>query len=149
MIRSMSEQDIPQVLELLRMLRAESPTFNHYPEDERFATANLKFMVQAPTQIMLVDVREDVLTGVMFGYCGCPWFSPAYEANEMLLAVYEEFRGSSVAMRLIKEFERRAIEKSATAINVGASLGIADELAERLYIALGYVRNGHGLTKRI
>lgn len=146
MIRQMTTDDISAVLDIMRELRHESPTFSHYPEDEPYATANLTVMVQSPTSIMLID---DDQRGVMFGYTGTPWWSPYYEANEMLLAVHSEHRGSSVAARLIKEFERVAVSRECRAINVGSSLGIADDLARRLYMKLGFVPRGQGLTKRI
>ena len=145
MIRRMTALDIPAVLDLLRGLRLESPVFGHYPEDEEYATAQLTLMVQSPVHIMLIDDQQ---RGVMFGYTGSPWWSPYYEANEMLLAIFPEYRGGSVAARLIKEFERVAQERSVRSINVGSSLGINDDLARALYQRLGYEPVGHGLTKR-
>lgn len=146
MIRKLCEDDIPFVLHLMRELRIESPVFRHYPADEAWVTQNLLAMMQAPTTIMLIDDKQ---RGVMFGYTGSPWWSPYYEANEMLLAVSTEYRGSPVAVRLIKEFERIATERNCRSVNVGSSLGINDERVVGLYSRLGYVSRGHGLTKRI
>lgn len=148
MIRSMELRDIPNVMALMSLLRVESPVFKHYPEDPAYVTNQLTFMVQSPIHIMLVDDAPAGIKGVMFGFCGSPWWSPYYEANEMLLAVFEEYRGSSVAVRLIKEFECIAVNRHCMSINVGSSLGINDDRVERLYKALGYESRGHGLTKR-
>ena len=149
MVRSMEQRDIPQVLSLMSMLRVESTVFSHYPEDPAYVTNQLTFMVQSPMHIMLIDVdNHERLKGVMFGFTGSPWWSPYYEANEMLLAVSEEYRGSSVAVRLIKEFECIAVNRRCMSINVGSSLGINDDRVERLYKHLGYESRGHGLTKR-
>ena len=146
MIRNLFQEDIPDVLHLMQQLRIESPTFGDYPEDAPWVQTNLRMMISSPVHIMLFDEKSK---GVMFGFTGSPWWSPYYEANEMLLAIPEVNRGGSVAVRLIKEFERIAECRACRAVNVGSSLGINDDRAVRLYEALGYTRRGHGLTKRI
>jgi len=146
MIRRMTEDDIPDVLELMRTLRDESPVFSRYPADEPYVREQLSLMVHSPIHIMLID---DCSRGVMFGCTTNPWWSPYYEANEMLLAVFPAYRNSSVAARLIREFEQECVRRGCRAINVGANLGIDDDIAEALYRRLGYTTFGHALTKRL
>lgn len=150
MITNMIAEDIPQVLDLMRTLRAESVVFQRYPEDKPWVEANLALMTQSPSHIMLVDEDDTgTIRGVMFGCLSSPWWSPYYEASEMLLAVVPKYRNSSVAYHLIKEFERGCAKRNARAINVGSNLGIDDGLAEALYRRMGYEPFGHALTKRL
>lgn len=148
MLVKLDSSHITQVLDLLRILRRESPTYRHYPADEVWVTAQLEQMSLMQTCCMLVDIQDGIVAGVMFGVSSCPWFSPYYEMHELLLAVRPEYRGGSSAYRLVREFIRISKSKGCRAINVGASLGISDPLAEALYKRLGFVPLGKGLVMR-
>lgn len=149
MIQRLSHEDIPQVCNLLLTLHEESTAFGTHPIDRQYVEAHLEGMILNHNAIMLGSYAENTLQGVMFGVVGAQWYSPRLEAYEMLLAVFPEYRGSSVAYRLIKEFERESLVLGAEAITVGSSLNIADATAVKLYNRLGYSHAGTGLTKRI
>jgi hypothetical protein len=149
MITKITEDDVSNVCDLLRILRLESPYFNRYPADEPWTVQNLTTLIRNSNMIMIKDSQNSSMRGVMFGATYCPWFSPFYEANEMLLAVFPEYRGSPAAVCLIKAFEQESVKRACRAVNVGSSLGIGDKRVEALYKRLGYVKHGLGLTKRI
>ena len=149
MIRRLIDIDWFLVRGLLLMLHAESTVFGVHPVDTEYVRHNFEAMICNDRAIMLGAFDTTGLQGVMLGAVGPQWYSPRLEAYEMLLAVFPEWRGSSVAYRLVREFERESERLGAEAITVGTSLGIADASAVKLYNHLGYSHAGTGLTKRI
>lgn len=146
MIERLQEHHIPFMCHVLRECKAESPTYNDWPEDAEYVMNNLKLLLASST---FVGFTDEKLRGVILGSTSAQWFSPRVEAYEHLLFVYEEHRGGPFAVRLIKEFESWARARTAYAVNVGSTLGINDKRVESLYMRLGYTRNGYGLTKRL
>jgi GNAT superfamily N-acetyltransferase len=116
-----------------------------HPHDEEYVKRNLRAFIDTSTIIPLVYEGK----GLMLGHVTAQWYSPRVDAHESLLFVYPEHRNGFTAVRLIKAFEQVAREHNAFSVNVGASLGITDKMLEALYEKLGYVRRGHGLTKRL
>jgi GNAT superfamily N-acetyltransferase len=150
MIIRLNTDHIEDVLAMLSYLHDESKEFSAHPEDADWVTNSLIRMLNDPKHIMLgVTDPYGSLIAVMFGAVAPQWYSPRLEAYEMLLAVVPAYRGSPVAYRLIKEFERESASLGACNITVGTSLGIADERAVALYNRLGYSHCGTGLSKRI
>lgn len=150
MIEQLNTTHVEDILAMLSYLHDESPTFSTHPEDADWVTNQLIRMLDDPMHIMLgVTDQYGALIAVMFGAVGPQWYSPRLEAYEMLLAVVPAYRGSPVAYRLIKRFERESAKRGACNITVGTSLGIADERAVALYTRLGYAHAGTGLSKRI
>lgn len=149
MIRRLAADDWTELRDLLLMLHAESALFGSHPIDEEHVCTSVHALLFNSSAIMLGAFNENCLQGVMLGVVNNSWYSPRVEAYEMLLAVFPEWRGSSVAYRLIREFERESERLGAEAITVGSSLGIADATAVKLYNRLGYSMSGTGLTKRI
>lgn len=150
MITPMHTTDIEEVIRLLYILRSESPTFDYIFADEVWVTNSLLNIIQSEKGIANGYYNDDgALVGFIMGGVERPWYSPEPEAYEMLLAVFPEYRGSSVAYRLIKSFMRTSKELGAVKVSVGTSLGIADDRALRLYERLGFTQTGVGLTKRI
>jgi GNAT superfamily N-acetyltransferase len=146
MIRHMACGDIEVVCSALRNLKYESPYFEEYPEDAEHVHKTLPGMLNSAGTVALID---DQYRGFMLGFVGCNWYSPVVEANEALLYVFEEHRGGRTAVALIRAFEQEAKRYGAVCVNAGASLGIREDSVIQLYLRLGYMRKGHGVTKRI
>ena len=102
MIRVLDAEDIPEMISMLKAVRDESPEYGYIDdEEEEYVSASLQAMFSAGN---LIGVIEDG-KGFMFGLVYRQWYSRKQEASEQLLYIYPEHRGSSLALRLIKEFE--------------------------------------------
>lgn len=145
MIRRMVESDLDFVCDILRWLEQESPYMKDHPHDEEHVKRHLRMFINTESIIPLVYEGK----GFMLGHVTAQWYSPRLDAHESLLFVYPEYRNGFTAVRLIKAFEQEARDRGAFSVSVGASLGITDKMLETLYEKLGYVRRGHGLTKRL
>ena len=73
-----------------------------------------------------------------------PNFSGMPEIHDVW--VYEEFRKKGFATRLIQWLENLAKEKGYTKIGIGVGLYAEYGSAQKLYIRLGYVPDGYGIT---
>ena len=144
MIRDMTADDIPRVVELLKVMRKESPVYDLYPEDGPAAEATLTALLLNPDGI-LVQSNDGI--GVMFGYVGSPWFCRTREAYELVLYVDPLARGGRTAWKLITAFEQRARDRQAEAIVAGATAGISNDMALRLYALKGYSPFASGMRK--
>ncbi|WKV17005.1 acetyltransferase [Nostoc phage NMeng1] len=141
----MQISDLDFVLDILKFVASESPYMQDQPRDEEYVTRHLRQFITTESIIPLVYVDK----GFMLGHVSAQWYSPRIEAHESLLFVYPEYRNGFTAIRLIKAFEQEARDRNAYSVSVGASLGIADKTLEAMYEKLGYIRRGHGLTKRL
>ena len=66
------------------------------------------------------------------------FFGHDLTATDLLLYVIPEKRGSTVAMRILKEYEKWAISQNVTEISLGISTGINVENTGKFYEMLGY-----------
>lgn len=146
MIRQLTRGDVPELLDALREIKLLSPYYSEYAADEEHVRWQIGRMIDTAGYI---TICEQDMKGFMLGAVGPSWFSTTVEANEMMLFVFEEYRRSTVAIRLVRAFEHEAKGYGANKINVGSSLGIVDAGVERMYEFLGYKKRGHGLTKDI
>ncbi len=100
----------------------------------------------------LIALLAEAKEGQAVGYGFLNWH-PKYRLYERLgipeiqdLNVLEEFRRQGIARALIRMCEEAAIEKGHE--DIGISFGLTKEFgsAQQLYIALGYVPDGYGVT---
>lgn len=144
----MQKFHIPEVLDMLAEMHAESPHFsaNHIADAEHVAKA-LTSLLFMPRGIAITHFDGRNLAGLMLGVVADTWYSPTLEACEMVLYVRPEYRGSPLAPRLIGRFEAEAIKLGAKVINAGTSAGVKDDAVIRLYERLGYTRTATGVRK--
>lgn len=146
MIRDMSLYDVNAVCELLVDLRNESPEYKFVNEDWDHVPPRLRDMICHPGFIGVID---DDYRGYMIGYVQDHWYSSRIDAFEQLLYVAKDHRGSMLAPRLIKAFEKKAKEKGAENVYAGATTGMNEERTIELYKRLGYRVTLPGVRKEL
>ena len=133
------------IVELLRLLRQESPAYNYVEDDPAWVYDNLYAMLEAG-QLIGVIVPE---RGFMIGTVSHTWYSKQLEATEQLLYIDPDARGGMLAVRLIRAFESLARERGAMHLHVGATTRMAEDRTRELYIRLGYEPTGQSLRKKL
>lgn len=135
MIRDISLYDVTPICELLVDLRRESPEYAFVREDWDYVPVRLSNMICQPSFIGVID---DDYKGFMFGCVEEHWYSSRIDAFEQLLYVGSPYRGTMLAPKLIKAFERVAKSRGAANIYAGATTGMQEERTIELYKRLGY-----------
>ena len=146
-LREVVSHDSSAIVELLRMLRCESPEYEYVDDDPVFVDANLYHMLLHKMMVGVVAETENGIVGFMIGFVAAPWYSRRKEAMEQLLYVDPAYRGGSVAMRLIREFEDVCRDYGAKVLSVGASTGMNEDRTVRLYERMGYTKGSPTLKK--
>ena len=142
--------DIGQIVQLLQMLRLESPEYNYADDDPEYVSNNLHELFTNKTMVGSVAIAEHkTLVGFMIGVVGAHWYSKRIDAMEQLLYIDPAWRGGSVAPRLIKHFEWICQCMGAHTLYVGASTGMAEERTVKLYERMGYTKGSPALRKAL
>lgn len=95
-----------------------------------------------------VAVRDDKVVGMMIGQLVPFFFCPDKTmAVDHIVYVDPNYRGSSIAYRLVKDFEEWARKKSAIQISFGVSTGVKIEKTHDFYTKMGYNHTG-GIYKK-
>ena len=147
MIRQMTEQDIPEVIELGRKMYSES--------------ANWKCLSFSPTRIediarltiqsgfAMVAEKGGRLIGMMAGCVVMPFFSEEIMSCDYVLYVLPEFRSGMAAIHLADGFSAWSRYKGAKLITVGVTAGIDNAAAIAFYEALGFRQSGSQLIMEV
>lgn len=147
--RQVCTEDALDIVELLRILRLESPEYNYVDDDPEFVSSNLGTLIHNGMMKGVVAMDGQTLVGFMIGFVGAPWYSRRVEAMEQLLYVDPAWRGGSMAHRLIHHFEDVCIDAGAKVLSVGASTGMAEERTVMLYERMGYTKGSPTLRKAL
>ena len=148
-LREINVRDTQDIVECLRQLRVESPTYNYVEDDPEFVYSNLFALIDNGAMTGVVAYVNGCIVGFMIGFVGAPWYSKRVEAMEQLLYVDPAVRGGTTAVRLIKEFEQLCKAKGAGVINVGASTGVHEDRTVKLYERMGYTQGSPTLRKAL
>lgn len=145
-IRPVTVDDIPEILDMLRYFREESPEYNYTEDDAAFVGPNLDKLITSGIMFGVIDSDSK---GVMLGALSQTWYCRQIDASEQVLFVYPPYRGGSTAVRLIQAFEKTAKDCGATVLGVGVSSGVHEEQTARMYEKLGFIPKGISLMKRL
>jgi len=145
-VRPVTVDDIPEILDMLRYFREESPEYNYTEDDASFVGPNLEKLI---TSGIMFGVIDNDNKGVMLGALSQTWYSRQIDASEQVLFVYPPYRGGFTAIRLVHKFEERATALGATVLGVGVSSGVHEEQTARMYEKLGFIPKGVSLMKRL
>jgi GNAT superfamily N-acetyltransferase len=146
MLRPIRADDVGLISEMLLALHVESPHYSKVRPDHEYVRTNLTSMIEQPAFIGYIDVD---LRGFMFGIANRTWFDSELNAYELLLYILPDYRGTSLAPRLIKQFEIAARALGCIHVRAGTSTQLNTERTLRLYERLGYTREANTVSKRI
>lgn len=96
--------------------------------------------------IFFKEVNGEVVALYM-GIVAPPWFSPSLELSEIMLWVREDFRGTSLATKLIALSEEWGKSMGAQRCVLAAASGYKPQAVERFYNKKGYRTTGIQCTK--
>jgi GNAT superfamily N-acetyltransferase len=146
MLRQIKTEDIGLIIEMLLALHVESPHYNKVRPDEDYVRTTLTSMIEQPAFIGYIDCD---LRGFMFGIANRTWYDSELNAYELLLYILPEYRGGTLAARLIRQFETHASRLDCIHVRAGTTTQVHAETTLRLYERLGYTREANTVTKRI
>lgn len=145
----MTYTDIPEVINLGLQLHKES-VHSKWEYDEAF-TMDLvgKVLLDVEHETFHSDLaKEDgKIIGMLFGLQYSPAFVKAKVAADIMLYVIPEKRNGTLALKLIRTFEKWARYHKLSGIQLGTTTGINSERTSKFYNRLGYNYSNYILTK--
>jgi GNAT superfamily N-acetyltransferase len=99
-------------------------------------------MIQRPNGFATCAVVDGQIVGFMAGYVGETFLNHEVNAYEQGLYVMPEHRGSTIAVRLVREFEAWARARGAKNIWLGQSVGQDQMQTLHFFERLGYACQG-------
>ena len=153
-VRQAQQDDTYAILDLCECAHMESPRYRKLRFDPNKMEALIRAMIgtlaTGSQGHVSVSEKSGSITGVFLGVMQEHFFGPDLVAREVLLYVRPGERGTfaRAAVKLLRTFERWAVENGAVEIVVGSSTLIATDTAKRLYEYLGYHTHGFAMLKR-
>lgn len=128
---------------MARLMHAES-AMSRLP----FSENKVRARIRHPNAFCAMYRRGGEYIGGILGSLGQPYYTDAIVASDDAIFIKQEHRGNGIiVVRLIRAFEKWAIERGAAEVYLGVSTGINPDVALGLYAKLGYEPVG-GMTKR-
>lgn len=142
MIRDATFDDLPQLVELGRVMHAESPRFARLTFSAGRLHLTLAALIEAGQFLRVGTDEAGAVVGGMAGMVTQHWASDDLVANELALFVAPEYRGGLLAVRLLTRYLQWAAERGAVIIQAGVTTGVDTETTARLYERMGLKRCG-------
>lgn len=142
-VRHATEQDLPRLIELGRLMHAESPTLSGFEFDSGKVGQALIAAMQTGLALVHIDAVAEI-DGVFVGVVGERWFSRRRMFVDLALFVAPTRRGGLTACRLLNEAKAwcKAQGLEPEDVQLGVSTGVHWEETGRLYEAVGFERFG-------
>lgn len=137
----MTYDDIPIVVELGRHMHEESSyrTLKYSPEKvSKFIESVLDDM----SSLALVAEMDGLIVGMFGAHLTQHYFSYDLIAEDHVFYVSPSARGTSAAVRMIKQYMDWAIGVGAKFYTVGISCEVRNEITERFFEKLGFRNSG-------
>jgi GNAT superfamily N-acetyltransferase len=141
-IRAASLRDLPQLVELGRVMHAESPRLGKLTLDELKLKATLAGLMSSATGLLLVAEDEGKLIGGIAAVITEHWYSHDKMAYDLAVFVRPDKRGGILAARLINAYAAWARDHGAVITQIGISTGVNVDTTGAMLEHLGYTRSG-------
>lgn len=130
-------RDVSWVMDCLHDLHKESTSYRGLIAEHDLVCKTITTFVDHPSILFVVNEHKSFMIVAI----DTPWFAPSVVYGyELILYVDPQYRGSSEAVRMIRDVEKRCTDLGVKRLHVGASVGINDERTMKLYERLGYER---------
>lgn len=145
-VRDATEDDVFKLVEIVRRVLLESPTYRHMAFDAR-KTANyaLDPINKVPGYFLriIVDENDDPVGG-MICYCAETAFGPDKQAFDVTIMVTEECRGKCIKQlfQIMKEYKEWALAEGALIVKMGVSSGLNMDGTSNFFERAGFKRIG-------
>ena len=119
--------------------------------DGKVIVENVKKIIKKTDEFLTIVVYDDKPVAIFMGYTyQHPFFSGASLSDDMLFYVVPEYRGSMIAIRLIKKYIKWAEQKGVKYIQLGQATGTGDVFRiGKFFEGLGFKTVGVNCLKEI
>lgn len=135
MIRTATPADIPRMVELGRVMHAESQSHRRLAFSAERLAASLDFAI-AQGFAMVAEDSAGRIVGGMAAIAAPHYFSEDLQSCDLALFIEPECRGGIAAARLIRAYgdwaEARGVRQPLMGITTGVNAEITEALCERL-----------------
>lgn len=146
MIRDLTYDDLPQLLELAREMH-RTGVYAAYPMDEARVAYVLTRLIEVPEALSIGYESKGELVGAFVGEVVQDLWVDVRVGVNQLLYVQQSRRSSGAGVKLIRHFENWAQNAGADRLAFSLYAGINDDRTARALIKLGYHQNGGGFNK--
>lgn len=148
-VRHANERDIPQLIDLGRLMHAES-SFAHMDFDAMVLGEYLLRMLHHDEGLVLVAADKGRIAGAFLGVTVQSYFGRDRIACDIALFVAPDTRGQHVGQELVSHFHAWALLQGAKRIQISNSAGMNDEAFVNLVGAgAGMERSGSIMFRRV
>lgn len=142
-IRPATFKDIDQMVELGLEMHQESrfKLLEYHPDK---TALSMRLMLDKPDHLVLVAEIDGLIIGGFAGYALEHWCSHDRVAGDYFLFISQQFRGGTLALRLVRAYMEWAQEQGVKRelIGLGISTGVLTARTQRLYERLGFEATG-------
>ncbi len=140
MIRPATVDDVPRLIELGRIMHAESPRFAALRFDAAILEHTLR-VAMADHFAMVAEYDEEVVGGLV-ALLTPHWFSPDLTACDLALFIHPEHRGGTAPVRLLGAYAQWAKLNGSRMTLFGVMTGVNTDKTVALAERLGWRRAG-------
>ncbi len=148
-IREATEADFPAMLAMGENMHNESPRYRVHNFSLSKSIGMLRSMEENQACLMLIAEDDGKPVGMLLGYMSEHTFCDGLTANELVVYVTPEARGSSAATRLIRRLEEWGKARGVSEVVLGISTEVDADRTAQFYQRLGYGYTGAMLVKRV
>lgn len=116
---------------------------------ETAAQSIYSMLIQSDHGFGLIAYKDTNPVGLIAGALATHYFGPGLYAYDFAWYVTPKQRGSSIAVRLLKKFEKWAKDKGAMEIHLGVTTGVNPDQTAKIFEKMGYKYVGKNFTLKI
>jgi len=143
-IEKLSENRLDEFFEIVCKMVAESEFSYVVPEKQKILQ-----LFKNPNAVAFLALENNQIVGFISGIVHEYFFSNRKRVSDLGFFVLPEYRGSRVALKLVKLLEAWAIEKNANELHLGQTTGLEIDKTKRFYERLGFKTVGFNTVKHL
>ena len=143
-IEKLSENRLDEFFKIVCRMVAESEFSYVVPEKQKILQ-----LFKNPNAVAFLALENDQIVGFISGLVHEYFFSNRKRVSDLGFFVLPEYRGSRVALKLVKLLEAWAIEKNANELHLGQTTGLDIDKTKRFYERLGFKTVGFNTVKHL
>jgi len=142
-------ENIRDVIALGQKMHQES-AYADMPFDIEMAAQNIfDRIIKSDYGFGLIAYKDTNPVGLFAGALATHYFGPAFFAHDFAWYVTPKQRGSSIAIRMLKKFEKWAKDKGALEIHLGVTTGVSPDKTAKMFERMGYKYVGKNYTLKL
>jgi GNAT superfamily N-acetyltransferase len=143
-IEKLSENRLDEFFEIVSKMVSESEFSYAKPEKQKILQ-----LFKNPNAVAFLALENNQIVGFISGIVHEYFFSNRKRVSDLGFFVLPEYRGSRVALKLVKLLESWAIEKKADELHLGQTTGLDIDKTKRFYERLGFKTVGFNTVKHL